>query len=211
MLKDEMFAAIARQRTQLIATLEGLTDEQWESPSLCQGWLVRDVVGHLTSTLEIPVTRFLANVVIARSFNRYADRVAREFGARASATHIAAYRSHVSSRFAPPFIGPIAPLSDVLIHTRDIERPLEIEPTLDPGAVRTVLDYVCGGKARGFVPSSRTAGLRFDATDLGWTSGAGATVVGPGEAIMLAVTGRTVALDDLTGDGVTVLRTRLGT
>ncbi len=211
MTKDELFAAIAQQRRRLVVTLEQLTDEQWNHPSLCQGWRVRDVVGHLTSILEVPLPRFMLNIVRARSFDRYADQVARQFGDRAPATLVANYQGYVSSRFAPPFVGPIAPLSDVLIHTRDIERPLSIESTLDPGSVRTVLDYVCGGKARGFVPASRTTGLRFDAADLGWSSGVGADVTGPGEAIMLAVTGRTSAFDDLTGDGATILRTRLAT
>ena len=29
------------------AYLHGLDDADWERPSLCEGWLVRDVVGHI--------------------------------------------------------------------------------------------------------------------------------------------------------------------
>ena len=47
MTKDEMFRAISAQRVRLIDQLEGFTAEDWDTPSLCAGWKVRDVVGHL--------------------------------------------------------------------------------------------------------------------------------------------------------------------
>jgi hypothetical protein len=47
------------------------------------------------------------------------------------------------------------------------------------------------------------------ATDLTWSRGDGPEIQGAGEAIVMAIGGRPAALDDLTGDGVEVLRTRL--
>ena len=35
------------ERTDLADLLETLTPRQWEAPSLCQGWRVRDVVAHV--------------------------------------------------------------------------------------------------------------------------------------------------------------------
>ena len=49
---------------------------------------------------------------------------------------------------------------------------------------------------------------RFEASDVGWSAGAGALVRGPGAALAFAMTGRTQTLDELTGDGVAVLRAR---
>ena len=72
-----------------------------------------------------------------------------------------------------------------------------------------MLDFLCGGKARGFVSPAVTKGLRFEATDLDWSTGDGPVVSGAGEAIMLAVTGRRVALPDLTGPGAATLSPRL--
>lgn len=47
-------AAIAgpsiRQRDRLLGVLATLTDEQWETPSRCEGWSVRDCMVHLEST-----------------------------------------------------------------------------------------------------------------------------------------------------------------
>ena len=64
---------------------------------------------------------------------------------------------------------------------------------------------------KGFVPKGRVAGLAYRATDLDWSGGPGdgAVLEGPAEALLLAICGRAVALADLTGDGVEVLRTRL--
>jgi hypothetical protein len=51
--------------------------------------------------------------------------------------------------------------------------------------------------------------LTLGTSDQEWTVGAGPLVEGPSEAVALAIAGRTVALEDLTGDGVAVLRERL--
>jgi hypothetical protein len=51
--------------------------------------------------------------------------------------------------------------------------------------------------------------LRFAATDVSWSRGEGPEVKGTGEAIVMAIAGRSAALDDLSGDGVGLLRTRL--
>ena len=70
------------------------------------------------------------------------------------------------------------------------------------------LDFLVGGRAVGFVPRRRPAGLRFEATDLDWAWGSGPLVRGTAEAVMLALTGRRVVLPELDGDGVAELHGR---
>ena len=53
------------------------------------------------------------------------------------------------------------------------------------------------------------AGLRLVATDVEWSHGDGPEVRGPGEAILLALTGRPAVLDELVGEGVATLRERV--
>ena len=101
-------------------------------------------------------------------------------------------------------------MTDALIHTRDIERPLGIAANLHTEGLRASLDYCCGGRAFGFVPGRRTKELRFEATDLDWSAGDGALVAGPAEAILLAVTNRPAALGEWNGDGAALLSTRIG-
>ena len=47
------------------------------------------------------------------------------------------------------------------------------------------------------------------ATDVDWSYGEGLDVRGRGEAILLALTGRPIVLDELTGDGVATFRGRI--
>jgi hypothetical protein len=55
---------------------------------------------------------------------------------------------------------------------------------------------------------TRIAGLSLAATDTDWRHGTGPTVSGPMLSLLMAMTGRKAALDDLSGDGVATLRTR---
>jgi hypothetical protein len=71
------------------------------------------------------------------------------------------------------------------------------------------LDFLAGGRAIGFAPRRRLAGLRFEATDLDWSWGSGPVLAGPAEALAMAMTGRAVALAELDGPGVAILRNRL--
>ena len=54
----------------------------------------------------------------------------------------------------------------------------------------------------------RIAGLTLRATDAEWTHGTGPEVSGPILSLVMAMTGRKVADDDLTGEGVATLRSR---
>ncbi|MCY4134649.1 MAG: maleylpyruvate isomerase family mycothiol-dependent enzyme [bacterium] len=211
MEKAALFDAVTAQRHRLIGVLDDLSDKQWNARSLCEKWRVRDVVGHLVTILDIPAGRFLWRSFRARSYDGYAADVACEYGSQDPGQLLAKYRQQLAGkRIAPPIVGPIAPLTDVLIHTRDIERPLGISATLHPEGLRAALDYCCGGRAIGFVPGKRTKGLRFEASDMDWSVGDGALVSGPAEAILLAVTNRPIALSELSGDGAEMLGNRLG-
>ena len=44
----QTWAYIDEQRADLADYLDELTPEQWETPSLCQGWTVRQVAAHIT-------------------------------------------------------------------------------------------------------------------------------------------------------------------
>lgn len=210
MERAALFECATAQRQRLIGVLDNLGDEQWNTQSLCEKWRVRDAVGHLVSVLDIPAGRFLWRSVRVRSFDDYAAVVACEYGSQDPGQLLAQYRQLAGKQFAPPIVGPIAPLTDVLVHTRDIERPLGLGATQHPEGLRAALDYCCGGRAFGFVPGKRTKGLRFEATDVDWSAGDGALVSGPAEAILLAVTNRPAALGDLDGDGAEMLANRIG-
>jgi uncharacterized protein (TIGR03083 family) len=47
---DDQREPMVRQRRRLQTALRALTDEQWRTPSRCEGWTVQDVVAHLIGT-----------------------------------------------------------------------------------------------------------------------------------------------------------------
>jgi len=70
---DHIWSAIDGQRGRVADLLESLTDEQWQHPSLCEGWTVRDVGAHLTlqqMTLARAVRLVLRNPSHALDVNR---------------------------------------------------------------------------------------------------------------------------------------------
>ena len=44
---SEVWTAIDDQRRALVHLLEGLSEQEWRHPSLCEGWTVRQVAAHL--------------------------------------------------------------------------------------------------------------------------------------------------------------------
>jgi uncharacterized protein (TIGR03083 family) len=50
--QDDPWRMYAEERADIYGLLAALTPEQWESPSLCDGWRVRDVAVHLLEIVK---------------------------------------------------------------------------------------------------------------------------------------------------------------
>lgn len=202
---------IAVERHHVADLVDSLDPGQLGTPSLCAGWTVQQVAAHLIAPFAAP-RRWLLPIMLRHGFRVHAGNaaLARRIARRPAAEIARSLRDNADNPFRPPLIGYYGQLSDLQIHAQDIRRPLGLAADLRPDAMRATLGFLTGGRALGFVPRGRTAGLRFEATDLAWAAGSGAVVRGPGEALLLALTGRPVALPELDGDGLPVLRRRLG-
>lgn len=208
--RDAVFAAVAAHRLRFADLVESLSEAELATPSLCAGWTTRDVAGHLSVAITGAPVPFV--IGMAKAFGRpnVANRIVATDAARQPVGDlVTTIRRHATSRFTPPVVGPRAPLADVLIHTGDIARPLGRPHEADPEAVAWALDFVTGPRPVGFLKPSRLAGLSLVATDLDRTWGSGEVVSGCGLDLLLAVCGRRVALESLTGAGVAVLRDRV--
>ncbi|MEU0155053.1 maleylpyruvate isomerase family mycothiol-dependent enzyme [Micromonospora fulviviridis] len=208
-MENDLLPMIAAERRRTADLIDSLTPAQLDTPSLCGSWTVREVAGHLVSPLVGSPWTLLPMVLRAGFRLHVANaRLAQQVARRPAAELAAALREHAEHRFRPPVVGYFGQLTDLQVHGLDICRPLGLPADLDPDRVRTSLDFLAGGRAVGFVDRRRVAGLRFEATDLGWASGAGPVVRGTGEAMLLTLTGRRVVLPELDGDGVAVLAGR---
>ncbi len=140
------------------------------------------------------------------NFDKFANSgVGQHLGPDPAAT-LNEFRGLQNSTSAPP--GPKTSwLGEVVIHGEDVRRPLGISHTYPSDAVRQVIDFYKGSNL--IVGSKkRIAGLALNATDDDWQHGQGERVDGPLLSLLLAMTGRGAACDDLAGPGVQTLRGR---
>jgi uncharacterized protein (TIGR03083 family) len=202
------WAMIHAERKALAATIEELTTEQWDSPSLCAGWTVGFLGAHVLAGAEQTPGRFLGGMVTTGfRFNALMEREARS-RAQLSRQQIAdRLRQRTTTTNHPP--APVmAMLGEVVVHGEDIRRPVGLPGTVADDAANACLQmytkasFPVGGK-------KRIGGLRLVATDTGWSYGAGPEVSGPALSLLLAMTGRPAGLDDLSGDGAAELGQRV--
>ena len=197
----------------LAAFLETLSPADWDVPSLCDGWRVRDVVAHMAVGHTISVPSYAAALVRHRfrtddtSFTlavRFAD-------ANAPEEILARFREGTSGRprGAARFVPTRELFTDHLVHHQDIRRPLGTPRFIPADRAAAALGTLPRLSSR-VGSRSRMAGLRIVATDVDVVLGSGDLELrGTAEALLLALTGRPQAVADLSGTGLPLLTSRL--
>ncbi|MBL7486897.1 maleylpyruvate isomerase family mycothiol-dependent enzyme [Frankia sp. AgB1.9] len=210
---DDVWQAIDTQRLRVADLLEKLTDDEWRTPSLCDGWTVRDVAAHLTLQ-QTGLGGALR--MVARSpggMKRVIHRSACLRAAMPTEQMIAEIRGMVGSRKHNAGVTCQETLIDILVHGLDIAIPLQKPLAVSPEAAAVAADRVWSvafpSFGYPFFPRKRLRGLRLTASDTEWAVGEGAPVDGPMDAILLLLTGRLAALPRLSGEGTHALRARL--
>lgn len=193
---------LAAERADFADFLGSLTEQEWDTPSLCTGWRVREVVGHLLYD-SIPALTYAGICAKGRfGVNRINDELAAKAGGLPTQELLRRFehQTNTLSKFTPWLV-----LADTLVHHQDVRRPLGRPREISEARLLSALNRP---DPLSF-PGARTRGLRFVATDLDWASGKGPEVRGTGEALALAIGGRPVVLPELEGDGVGILRRRV--
>jgi uncharacterized protein (TIGR03083 family) len=201
---------IHRQRLAVADLLDGLTADEWDRPSLCEGWRVHDVAAHLT--LQQMGLRDLPGLL--RHWRGGLHPTIQDAARRRAATMtpaeiVADIRETAGLRRHNLGVTPMETLADLLVHAQDIAVPLDRTHPVPPEAAAAVIRRGLTMRMPPPLPSARKmAGIRLTATDITWSYGTGPEVRGPIAALMLISTGRTVALQTLTGPGAAILTAR---
>ncbi|MER8266124.1 maleylpyruvate isomerase family mycothiol-dependent enzyme [Streptomyces griseus] len=203
--KRGIWRMVHAERAALIEDLARLEPGQWETPSLCAGWTVHDVAAHLVDTALTTRIGFVVGLARARfDFDlQNARGVERERGASPQET-LERLRRVASRTTTPP-----APLDtrlvEEVVHGEDIRR-----------AVGPVRSYPLEAVVRALRLQARTpesfggaretvATVRLTATDADLSIGEGPDATGPALSLLLAVSGRRQAVEELSGPGVGLL------
>lgn len=201
MERERVWDHTVAQRLALGEILRGLTPEQWEQPSLCHGWRVRDVAAHVISSPQLdwratlrvlPGLRFGYNGMILRDALRRGQAAPDEI--------LDQFDRFAALRRGPATTTHVEPLLDVLVHTQDIVRPLGIGHPMPAEAAAVAAD-----RARLLrMAAGRLRGLRLAASDTPWERGSGELIEGPMEELLMLCTGREPRWERLSGAGVSV-------
>jgi uncharacterized protein (TIGR03083 family) len=199
---------IHQERAVMADTLEGLTPEQWGTPSACEGWTVQLLGGHLVAAAEQTPGRFFKGLASSGfKFDALMDRDAHRNAAAGPAELVDRLRARTTTTNHPPG-PPMAMLGEIVIHGEDLRGPLGLRHQSPEEAVVAVADFYKGSNLI-VGAKRRITGLRLVATDSSWRHGDGPEVSGPLLALLQAMTGRPAGVAALTGEGVATLAQRM--
>ncbi|PWU51467.1 hypothetical protein DLE60_02075 [Micromonospora globispora] len=196
-----MMDLITAGRRELAEVLGGLSATEWQAPSLCEGWAVAHVVAHVTMPFRISEQEFALGMQEAGGrFNEFSDAVANRDSQLPQAELVAVLRDNADHPWNPPGGGLAGALSHDTIHGLDITWPMSIKYPIADETMTAVLDLSVGQGSRSLFGVDLD-GIQLHATDLDWSSGAGARLEGQGRELLLLIAGRRIPHDLFSGPG----------
>jgi uncharacterized protein (TIGR03083 family) len=172
--------------------LRGQDVASWDSPSLCAGWRVRELIAHLTMAARYTPQQFGLELAAANGdFTLLSNLIAARDGQLSIEQLLADLESPVLAGWQPPGGGAIGALNHVVVHALDASNALGLPRSCSDQAARTILDDLAGGGAERF--GVQLDGLQLVADDLDWQFGSGRTVTGSAAELISLASNRTLS------------------
>ena len=203
----DIWTDVHSEREALLELLRNLAVTQWDTPSLCSEWRVRDVVGHMVSETKMTIPTVLGGTIASGfGINRFIANDARRHGAVAIPSLLDDFKAAALTKTHLRGLSSLSMLNDIVIHSLDIHRPLnERRRTPEKRLVLVANDLLL---SRFFPGRKLFKGFRVEAVDADWSVGEGPVVAGPIEDLILAMSGRLGGLDSIRGEGTIALLRR---
>lgn len=197
------------ERADMAAFLGTLSPRQWQAPTLCANWRVREVVAHVISYDELALRRLLALALRGRfrSSRINAAALAR-YSTCSPEQLLALLRDHLQPQGLLAALGGRPALVEGVIHHQDIRRGLGLPRVIPSQRLLIALRWALLGPDIGGL--WRIRGVRVVATDLGFSAGAGPEVRGAAEALLMTMVGRRDVASELSGQGQRKSADRIG-
>jgi uncharacterized protein (TIGR03083 family) len=191
---DSIWRHIDDQRSNLADLFDGIDDARWSTPSLCDGWTVRDVAVHLTHS-HMSMPRMIAEA--ARAGFRF-NTMIHQAAVRDPMTPRQAaetLRAMCGSRKHPPGTAERDPLMDTLVHGQDIAVPLGIDWPMPADAAAAAAERLWAMRWP-FNPRRKLPSVEFVATDAELRLGQGPRVEAPIRDILMVFAGRPAPISE---------------
>jgi uncharacterized protein (TIGR03083 family) len=208
--RDDVWKAIDDQRRRLAGMLEDLSEQEWQHPSLCREWMVRQVAAHvaLQNIRWSMMPRAVLDMVRPGGMNEAIHAMACRHAKNPTGQIIADIRDRIGVWRPLPSLTYRDTAVDYLVHAQDIAIPLGRSLDMPTDTAIVAADRVWTSD-RMFHARKKLAGYRLVATDTTWSAGQGEEVTGPISALLLLLTGRPAALARLSGACPAALQARL--
>lgn len=182
-------AHISTTLDRLADLLERCSESQWNAPSMCEGWRVRDVVGHIIWRLGNS-NRAIARVGISsvKPKQKFAE-VAREIADTDVEDLIQQLRTIAAGKLAGEGHTGLIELTEAIVHAYDITEALGLKLRLSPRSTGAV------ALARTRIPALFTTrkvarDVTLRAVDARWQIGRGTPVNATSGSIIMYLFGR---------------------
>lgn len=197
--RNELAAAIAAERRELADLLDALPAESWDAPTLCGGWRVREVAAHMTTGFRYSLPKTALELVKAGGrLHKMTDRCARRDAAVYSTRELAELlRDNARHPWTPPVGGAAAALGHDAVHGLDITVALGLDRRVPEDRLRVLLAGIDARTVKFF--RADLDGVELRATDLDWSFGTGAPVLGAAQDLLLLAYGRKLPPGHLRG------------
>jgi len=196
----ELQPVIAAEFLALADLLDSSSEPDWDTPSLCDGWRVREVIAHLTMAARYSEEEFMAELRECEfDFSRLSNKIATRDAELPAGDLVANLRADVMHHWTPPGGGYHGALSHVVIHGLDVTVPLAVPRRSPDETIRVVLDDLTEGGGHAHFGIT-IEGRSLHATDLDWSYGSGPTLRGRAEDLVLVMCGRGVPEPRLEGN-----------
>jgi len=201
----DVWSRVSALRVALADRVAAMDDLQLDAASWCEGWRVREVVGHLVHLAEATSSTMARDIVTHGVLpNRALDRLARQTATAPGAELASRLRAAAGGRFHVPGTPPAVALGEIVVHSEDALRPIGQTLAPPPDDAVMVLDFyrrIARFAFRAKLPSH----VRLVADDATWAAGSGPEVRGRALDLLLLLANRAPARDALHGAGVAEL------
>ena len=183
-------------QTWIAPTYQGLADllsattaDTWDAPSLCEKWLVRHVIAHVTMPARLTPAQFGAEMAAAHGdFTVLSDTVAARDASLPVEDLLDQLRSARLHAWQPPGGGAAGALSHAVIHSLDVTIALDRPAVAPAEAVTAVLDQLTAAGGAWF--GVDLIDVRLEAADSDWSWGSGQLVRADSSALVALLSGR---------------------
>lgn len=187
MTDPQTWVALTYER--LADLLAAATAETWDAPSLCEKWLVRHVIAHITMPARLSPEQFGAEMAAAGGdFTMLSDTVAARDASLPLNNLLDQLRSPKLHAWLPPGGGAAGALNHAVIHSLDVTIALDRPAVAPREAVIAVLNQLTA--ANGTLFGVDLAGSRIEATDTAWSRGKGRPIRADSGSLVALLSGR---------------------